>query len=159
LVIVVGCAVIAQVAEKHRQREAVATIAANAASGSAGSQSAQAAPGDDHAAGNAAIEAKRKAQPSMTSIQIVPLAKLVDEVYGHYRDEEDSRTLSQLDWTLVAISGVVDLRDSRHFFDDALPEGAEVDVHHAEDGTPDGALVFVRTDTAWTPSETLLKAG
>jgi hypothetical protein len=101
---------------------------------------------DSHAAENAAIKLEIDAQPESTTIPIVPLAELVDKVFGDYSNQDD-RTNGQLDYTLVAVSGVVDLRGMK----DAAPSDAKVYIKGKF------AILRLRTSDAFNFSEAVEK--
>jgi hypothetical protein len=99
---------------------------------------------DEHAAENAAINAKVAAQPEFTSIPIISVAELDDKVFGLYRNQEDT-TGGELDSTMVAVEGVVSLTGP---LVDQAP--AKIWVHYGNDGEPDTARVELRAVDALT---------
>jgi len=103
---------------------------------------------DGHAAANAAIETKIDAQPGFTSIPITTSSHLVDQIFGHGSNLNDL-TNGQLEWTLVAVSGVVDLRECSQT-EDRAPAGERVYVKYGSDGKPNQAVFDIRTTDAWT---------
>lgn len=86
---------------------------------------ASASAGDADAAANAAIQAKIDSQPTVSSMRITPVSSLLDEVFGTFQNKDDL-TDGARDWTLIAISGVIDLRRSP--MDDPPSPGTTVTV-------------------------------
>jgi hypothetical protein len=95
---------------------------------------------ESDAAANAAIKSKIDAQPELTSIPIVAVGDLVNKVFGDYSNQDD-RSDGQLSGTLVAVSGIVDLRG----FEMVAPPGATVHILY-EDGTPFAGIKLKAAD-------------